>query len=219
MHRPRRLPLCALLGLLLGVSLALARASADPPRIFKWVDSNGIAHYTIDPERVPKALRGRIESIEREARPMQPSFEPPPTAVAPAPAEALPTEAPSPREAAGASVIAPPTVRSSGEAWATRDAAPRLRRGSSLLAEGDATPEQREARAAEREAMDARIAALEAEITRDENVLKDLIADPGIDEETPLFDRPEFLEVSRRLPQLQAQLQELRDQREQLETP
>ena len=45
--------------------LGAATASADPPRIYKWVDSNGIAHYTTDPDRIPKALRNRIESVER----------------------------------------------------------------------------------------------------------------------------------------------------------
>jgi hypothetical protein len=72
---------------------------------------------------------------------------------------------------------------------------------------------------AELEALDARIAEVEAEIARDEGVLKGLISDPGLDEEVPLFDRPEFLEISERLPQLQARLEELREERAKLGTP
>jgi hypothetical protein len=111
-----------------------------------------------------------------------------------------------------------PAAPSAGEAWATRDAAPRPP-SKALLASGKASPEQLAALQAERQALDARIAEVEAEIARDENALKDLISDPDLDAEVPLFDRPEFLEISRRLPGLQARLQELRDERAKLETP
>lgn len=214
------------LGLALALATACAGASAraDAPRIYKWVDSNGIAHYTTDPERVPKALRDRIESLEREPARPEPSFTAPPTPVAetPEPAPATPEPAPAPPappEPARAEIAPPRIGESGGEEWATRNALPRARSGGSLLAEGEASPEQREALAQEREALDGRIAELEAAIAADESVLKDLITDPKLDDETPLFDRPEFLEVSRRLPELQEQLAELRDQREQLETP
>ncbi len=37
-----------------------AAAPDDAPRIYRWVDSEGIAHYTTDPGRIPAALRGRL---------------------------------------------------------------------------------------------------------------------------------------------------------------
>ena len=33
--------------------LAQAADDAPPPRIYRWVDENGIAHYTAVPERIP----------------------------------------------------------------------------------------------------------------------------------------------------------------------
>jgi len=109
------------------------------------------------------------------------------------------------------------TVRSP-DGWFERDAIPHIR-ASSLLASGEASPAQLEALASEREALDARIAEVQAEVHQDEDFLKALISNPELDADVPLFDRPEFLEVSRRLPELQGQLQELRDQRAKLETP
>jgi hypothetical protein len=38
-------------------SAALAEESSPPPRIYRWIDQNGIAHYTTDLERVPEELR------------------------------------------------------------------------------------------------------------------------------------------------------------------
>ncbi len=37
-------------------------ASATTPVIYKWVDENGIAHYTTDRERIPGEIRDRVES-------------------------------------------------------------------------------------------------------------------------------------------------------------
>lgn len=71
MHRPR--PLLAMLRpanlpLLLAAALAGAgalgaaapAARAEAPVIYKWVDENGVAHYTTDRERIPAAIRDRI---------------------------------------------------------------------------------------------------------------------------------------------------------------
>jgi hypothetical protein len=68
--------------LLLLVVLALAGAAApslaapdDAPRIYRWVDSDGIAHYTTDPERIPAALRGRLpEAAAAPATPRTPAL-------------------------------------------------------------------------------------------------------------------------------------------------
>jgi len=43
--------------------LAIAtQAQAEPPTIYKWVDENGIAHYTTDRDNIPSAIRDRVES-------------------------------------------------------------------------------------------------------------------------------------------------------------
>jgi hypothetical protein len=36
---------------------ALADDASSPPRIYRWIDENGIAHYATDLERVPEELR------------------------------------------------------------------------------------------------------------------------------------------------------------------
>jgi len=40
-----------------------AGAQAESPTIYKWVDENGIAHYTTDRDRIPSAIRDRVESV------------------------------------------------------------------------------------------------------------------------------------------------------------
>jgi len=222
--------------------------AADPPKIYKWVDSNGIAHYTVDPDRIPKALRNRIESVVRESAAPSPepqpartdsaftapadsasaapgaNLEPGTTAprrppAAPEPALVEPSQATAAPAPAATAVGLPSdaTVRS-GDDWFEHDVLPPAS-DASLLSSGEASPARLDALAAQQEALDARIAELQTEINRDENFLKGLISDPDLDADVPLFDRPEFLEVSRRLPKLQEQLQELRDERAQLGTP
>ncbi len=194
---------CAVGATTLGLA---APSSAEAPRIYKWVDANGIAHYTTDPDRIPRALRNRIESIDRS--------------------DPLPADPADPATPGAATEPAPGAAGSPGpavgdETWATRDATPRPRRSRSGFDDDydPTSPEAIEARAAEQEALDARIAELEAEIRKDEDVLKELITDPDLSADTPLFDRPEFLEVSQRLPQLQERLAALRDQRAKLDRP
>ncbi len=52
--RPTRWLLLALLTL---SAAALAEDNADAPRIYRWIDENGVAHYTTSLERVPEELR------------------------------------------------------------------------------------------------------------------------------------------------------------------
>jgi len=236
--------------LLLGTAAPAAadEAGQERPRIYKWVDRNGVAHYTTDPDRIPGPLRNRIQSLERGERTAAPAPAtrpetpqatgpgPEPAAttaprVAPVPApEGLEPPAAAAREPAAAEPgtpapegavpgPAPPSARP--DDWVRRDAVPRVPSGAESWLESDAdlTPAQEDALATEREALDARIAELEAEVRRDEDVLKDLISDPDTDADTPLFDRPAFLEISQRLPELQSQLDALRSQRERLERP
>lgn len=70
MHRPR-LPLPSLAACAAARAAALALAAvgalalgavarAEAPVIYKWVDENGVAHYTTDRGRIPSAIRDRV---------------------------------------------------------------------------------------------------------------------------------------------------------------
>jgi len=48
-----------------------AAAEEPAPAIYKWVDQNGIAHYTTDRSRVPSNLRDRIQSVEELRRQLE----------------------------------------------------------------------------------------------------------------------------------------------------
>jgi uncharacterized coiled-coil protein SlyX len=61
--------------------------------------------------------------------------------------------------------------------------------------------------------LDARIAEMEAAIARDEETLKSLVSTPVEGESDPLLDSDELREIARRLPELQANLEALRQQR------
>lgn len=58
--------------LLLVVGMAPRPAAAQDapedtsPRIYRWIDENGIAHYTTERERIPAALRNRVGGVGRE---------------------------------------------------------------------------------------------------------------------------------------------------------
>ena len=92
----------ALLALVFGVfgwfaAPAAAEDTAAPPHtLYKWVDTNGIAHYTTDPERIPAEVRGLAR--ERSER-------------------AGDAAAAGASDAGGADALA-------ADAWAVRDAAP-----------------------------------------------------------------------------------------------
>jgi hypothetical protein len=61
--------------------------------------------------------------------------------------------------------------------------------------------------------LDARIAALEQEIARDEETLMTLISETEGERTSPLADDPAFREIAQRLPKKQAELETLRAQR------
>ena len=46
---------------------AAAAADEEKPRIYRWIDADGIVHYTTDLERVPTSLRGRIAAPPPQA--------------------------------------------------------------------------------------------------------------------------------------------------------
>ena len=60
MHRSRpALPLALFLAALATLALAPG-ARAEAPVIYKWIDENGVAHYTTDRERIPSSIRDRV---------------------------------------------------------------------------------------------------------------------------------------------------------------
>jgi hypothetical protein len=79
----RRLGAAAALAIPLLCAGASHAAEEEPerPTIYKWVDENGIAHYTTDRKRVPKNLRNKIRDVD-EMRAEQ-AIPPPPPAPAP----------------------------------------------------------------------------------------------------------------------------------------
>jgi outer membrane murein-binding lipoprotein Lpp len=184
---PGRRPPAALLALAFAVaSAAPARAEdapASPPTLYKWVDTNGIAHYTTDPEQIPAELRGLARELrEREgARAVQP-----------------------PSGAPGA-------ADSTADAWAARDAGPppvgAQEGGTTAGGSSDASLRT------DAGDLDARIAALEEEIARDEERIKAWVSDPALDPVT-LADDPGFRELAARLPRLHEDLRSLREQKQ-----
>lgn len=47
----------------LAALLAGSIAIAETPTIYKWVDQNGVAHYTTDKGRIPSEVRTRVERV------------------------------------------------------------------------------------------------------------------------------------------------------------
>jgi hypothetical protein len=186
-----RAPLLAAALLALAASGAAAEDEAPGarPRIYRWVDDNGIAHYTTDPERIPAALRSRI------AEP------------APLVRKELEARAPQTTRESWAATDRPPSV------------APAAPEGDaeSLGPVGDFSDEENPQARARREQLDARISELEAAIARDEEALKARISDPSSGGPLVAGDDPEFRTIASRLPEQLAELRQLREERASLE--
>lgn len=240
----RRIARSALLALLaaappLALPARLA-AAAEPDRpapvIYRWVDENGIPHYTAQRDRIPSAVRGSA----REVRPAEDSGTAPAPASPAASASRSAPEAPVPPVPLAPTAPLAPSAPAQ-DAWIGSDrGAAAAGTAASGAATGAAPGELRapdrpadEARLVEpataaRSAqpsggagseLDQRIATLEAEIERDEEALKDFLAEAPAAGGASLADRPEFREIARRLPQRQADLRDLRDQRSRLGRP
>lgn len=187
-------------GPLAGVRAHAAEEPGETPRIYRWIDENGVAHYTTDRSRIPDALRGRVPRAPREA-----------------PAR------PTPREVGEQPTPAPPR---DVEAWATRDRRGVVPDDAwSEGAPADTyveSPAQTQARRAEARArieeLEEQIAALEAEVEADEDALKDLISDPESGGPLARSGDPEFRAIAQRLPQRLAELRALREERADLVT-
>jgi hypothetical protein len=95
---------------------------AAPPTIYKWVDENGIAHYTTDRDRIPSEIRDRVESRgEVATKNPDGSTQPAPEdvmrdAVRKEPMAGTPTEVFAPPTAAAAAATAVPAPNPGGAA-------------------------------------------------------------------------------------------------------
>jgi len=233
-------------GLLLALACALAapaavartEEAAEPaaPTIYKWVDANGVAHYTTELSRVPRSVRGSVRSLgsgsappsegfaARDAAAAQPAppVEPlpewdvgdaPPPAPAPAPArEAAPGD-PGDRFAESDRPVALP-----GEEPGAAPVAPTQTAAAEPPAGPPPAPSAQEVES-QRQDLDARIAALEAEIASDEDALKGFLAVPGPENPAEIAYDQSFREVAERLPKRLAELRSLKGERAQLEAP
>jgi hypothetical protein len=207
MRAPALAALPLVVCLLAGPGLA---QSSERPTIYKWVDENGIPHYTTERSRIPREVRGMIRDPHKE-RPAEP--------VAPA--------APPPEADPWAAISPPPPPEP--DPWATFDRDP-----SSVWAVSDAEPDSvledtfdvddyasdtpgrdPHLQAAVRE-LDTQIATLEVKIRRDEDRLKDWLDDPNIPADD-VADDPEFREIAARLPEWHEEMRELLEKRQSYE--
>jgi uncharacterized coiled-coil protein SlyX len=198
---------------LAAASAPAARAEPERPVVYRWVDEEGIAHYTAHRDRVPSALRGQIEEI----RPTVPSGAPTDGA-APTSGPAAASTGAASATAMGVPAAAPTAPSSEESAWATENVGPPAPRAHEALGKekgtsGETRVASRETRAPTSD-LDARIATLEAQIANDEDAIKNLLSTPPAEGATPLPQTPEFREIARRLPKLQADLQALREKRD-----
>jgi hypothetical protein len=189
-HRPCALGLTGLLFLASTGVAQQPQEKPDRPAIYKWVDENGIAHYTADPERIPEDLRQRL---------------------------GVPTPVGRQPEVPGETGAALEPARDLGGSWAVQDADPEDPFGE--FAPGSPGSEGSSAREPRRlepdlRVLEQRITSLEAEILRDEERLKTWVADPEVDP-VLLADDPEFREIAARLPRLQNDLRDLKQQQAQ----
>ena len=233
--------------LLLALACALAapaavarteeKAETAVPTIYKWVDANGVAHYTTELSRVPRSVRDSVRALGSGSPPASEGFATRDTGAG----EAAPAVAPLPEWDVGdapppapppAPAAAPATAPGgSGDRWAESDrpfdlpgeeqgAAPgaATQTASAQPSEAAAPPSAAQVEA-QREDLDARIAALEAEIASDEDKLKSFLAVPSPDNTAEIAYDQSFREVAARLPGRLAELRGLKGERAQLEAP
>lgn len=190
-----RLFLACVLTLSFAVPAASAIAEEEgsaTPTIYKWIDENGVAHYTTDVDRIPRSLRKQVGRAGKAAAAA-------PRAEAPS-GPALATD-----RSPGLPQIAPVV----SEAGFGRDARPDIR--PEISAAG--ATEQTLDRVAD---LDAQIARLEEQIATDEAILTGLVTASSAeiasgDEEANLLR-----DLGDRLPRLLAELEALRVAREAL---
>lgn len=223
--RPARLsvPLALLLSaglLLLAPGPASSQEEAiEPatPTIYKWIDTNGIAHYTTDYGSIPRGLRSSARQLQASSS--DDGFE-----SGAAPARSTGSTASSRSSTAARS--------SEADRWASSDR-PRTwedgSSGGSLWDDGDELRPEPDARdevvmsRAERDRVrrdiDGRISELESDIEADEKVLKLYVSSPAPEDPSELAFDTTFREVAQRLPSLLSELRTLEAERAELERP
>ena len=183
--RPGFLGWVACLGLSAGAVGAYAQEQTAPsvPKIYKWIDENGIAHYTTDVERIPKSIRDQIGRGAGAGDNSQGGTQ-------------------------SESEVSPPsTRRSASDRGFSQDAKPEpVEREFDDGGEGTAD-------ASVLQDLDERIAALEAEIAGDEELLKALISRGGEDTGSGDEQVATLRDLSGRLPQALEELEALRAER------
>jgi hypothetical protein len=215
----RLLPPLLLLALGLAVAGARADEASEPapkPRIYRWVDANGVAHYTTEEDRIPPSLRRRF------GLPTQPLERKPIDARAPGAAEEA---APAPEPAAGLDAwaseergtepVAAPEGAAAPESAAPPAAAPEWSDDDASLPPVAASATGDVERLAQ---VELRMAELSAAIAADEDALSAWIGDRQGGDPIELGGRPEFREIATRLPKRIQELEALRRERDALES-
>ncbi len=180
-----------------------AEEETSAPSIYRWIDENGIAHYTTELDRIPSALRGRARGLGSRR-------------------DADPAPAPSRSEDLWVSRDRSPGAGESSDFGSFGDDA--FDEGDGGFDRGDPEAPRRPldpeaAAAAEEERavaqfdLDLRIAELEQVIRADEESLKVLISDPASGGPLASAENEEFRTIAVRLPNRLKELQTLRDQR------
>lgn len=187
-----------------GSEVRAADEEPAAPRIYRWIDENGVAHYTTDRSRIPEMLRDRIDRD-------------------PAPRSAGPDG-----EASVAKDAAPAPSPGAVDSWAVRDRGdepePQPAPPPDVWSEGSeeeqtepapepAAPEQVAARSDRLAELSQQIASLEAQVEADEEALKDYISDAGAGGPLARAGDPEFRAIAQRLPRRLAELRALREER------
>ena len=198
MRRPRvgrigrSSPLCAfvVLGVVgLGFGAAAPAPAQDEtapagPRIYRWIDENGIAHYTTELDRIPASLRSRAGRLGRN--------------------EAVSPRAPSGR--ADQWITRDRAIAPDEETW--------YEDGAAAPVDPAVEAERREETATALFDLDLRIVELELDIASDEESLKKMISDPNSGGPLASEHNTEFRSIAMRLPKQLSELRALREQRE-----
>lgn len=169
--------------LLLAFALAACRTSAPQRVLYQWSDAQGNVRYTTDPGDVPRSARATLTRVE-------------PGRSAQANAAALPGARTEPRPEPSAAEWLRGDETDAGAAASAGEAAEQ--------AAVPTTPQ-------EIAALDARIHALEQEITEAELALAQRVGEPELPGQPR--DDAALREAAERLPQLQAELEALRTRR------
>jgi hypothetical protein len=243
MREPRRrvLPRALIAGLALLVGAATlpgtAPAERATPPLYQWTDADGNVRYTPDPDRVPSGRRSTLLLVVPGLTPSRAAARPaaavaaPPVAAAPPPSAAPIAAAPAPAPVAAppaAAAVAAPPPRAAPAGPAAEAAASVPAAAVPAPAAPDEAPDpfnaasertriesQRidEPPAPEGPADGGREQELVRAIASDEAALEALITAPPSPGEPPLAESAPLREIALRLPQLQAELRALREQR------